>query len=209
MAQQVKNIIQGAAEIYLGAASDAFPTLSDSTKSATDAANIVGDAGTTYASVGYTSEGLDITVTPEYLDVEVDQVLDSAALFKTSQTMTIATSFTEATLENLAFVLGQPSSSVSGAYSVADDAKILTITGGSLGAEPLERSFVAVGPGPRTANTATLKVERLYYAPRVLSVESVSVAVKRNEATVFPVTFRCMPDSNGDYGKVVDRIYGS
>jgi UDP-N-acetylglucosamine:LPS N-acetylglucosamine transferase len=177
--------------------------------SATNSANIVGDAGTAYASVGYTSEGLDITVTPEYLDVEVDQVLDSAALFKTSQTMTVATSFTEATLENLAFVLGQPTSTVTGAYTAADDAKVLTITGGSLGAEPLERSFLAVGPGPRTANTAGLKVERLYYAPRVLSVESVSVAVKRNEATVFPVTFRCMPDSNGDYGKVVDRIYGS
>lgn len=214
MATEVKNIIQGAAEIYLAdgtTANKAYPTLGAGVSAAsTGAGGAVADAATTWTSVGYTSEGLDITVTPEYLDVEVDQVLDSAALFKTSQTMTIATSFTEATLDNLAFVIGQAAGTVVGsAYAAGDDQKVLTITGGSLGSTPLERAFLAVGPGPRTAPTGTLFTERLYYAPRVISVESVSTGVKRNEATMFPVTFRCLPDSSGNYGKVVDRLYGT
>jgi hypothetical protein len=209
MAQNVDNIIQGAAEIYLapkGTAQPAYPgSTADSQKTSLG----------TFASVGYTSEGLDITFEPDYLDVEVDTLLDSAALFKTRQRVTIATSFTEATLENLAFVLGQKTSTVSGAQAAAGDVKSITIDGGSLGSAPEERAFLAIGPGPRDVGAGagtSQAVERIYYAPRVISVESVSVAVKRNEATMFPVTFRCLPDSGAsgaEYGKVVDRLYGA
>jgi hypothetical protein len=45
-------------------------------------------------------------------------------------------------------------------------------------------------------------------------METVSVGVKRNEATVFPVTFRLLPsnveksrDQNAIYGKIIDRVY--
>jgi hypothetical protein len=45
-------------------------------------------------------------------------------------------------------------------------------------------------------------------------METVSVGIKRNEATVFPVTFRLLPsnsstaaDGNAIYGKVIDRLY--
>ena len=47
-------------------------------------------------------------------------------------------------------------------------------------------------------------------------METVSVGIKRNEATVFPVTFRLLPsesaksqDNNAIYGKVIDRVYGA
>lgn len=207
MAQNVDNIIQGAAEIWLGAKGTAFPTAPAAT-----ASYKTGLGGLT--AVGYTSEGLDITFEPDYLDVEVDTLLDSAALFKTKQRVTIATSFTEATLDNLAFVLGQKASTVSGNQAASGDVKSITIDGGALGSAPEERAFVAVGPSSRDAGTvsATEFTERIYYAPRVISVESVGVAVKRNEATMFPVTFRCLPDSNqvgAEYGRVVDRIYGT
>jgi hypothetical protein len=59
-------------------------------------------------------------------------------------------------------------------------------------------------------------VERIYLGYRALSMETVSVGIKRNEATVFPVTFRLLPssadstksqDGNATYGKVIDRVY--
>jgi hypothetical protein len=208
MAQNVDNIIQGAAEVYLHATSKTAlgaPTAAQSQKAALNG----------FVSVGYTSEGLDITFEPDYLDVEVDTLLDSAALFKTKQRVTIATSFTEATLENLAFVLGQKASTVSGTIAASGDIKSITIDGGALGSAPEERAFMAVGPAPRDLGTtkgAGELTERVYYAPRVISVEQVGVAVKRNEATMFPVTFRCLPDSastGSEYGKVIDRIYGT
>jgi hypothetical protein len=225
MAGTATNIIQGSAEIFLATAVGsvvALPTWANTASART------GGAG--WTSVGFTSEGLDLNVEPDYLDVEVDQLLDSAALFKTGQRLTVATSFTEATLENLGFVLGQPASDVQAwevgapaindditdagtALSAAGDYKTLAVKGGSLGSAPLVRSFYAVGPGPRGADTATKFGERIYYMPRVISQESITVAVKRNEASQFPVTFRCLPDSAApagqEYGKVVDRLYGT
>lgn len=210
MAQNVDNIIQGAAEIYLHATAKTAPGAATAAQSQKAALN-------GFVSVGYTSEGLDITFEPDYLDVEVDTLLDSAALFKTKQKVTIATSFTEATLANLAFVLGQKASTVTevvGTQTASGDVRAITIDGGALGSAPEERAFLAVGPSVRDVGTfsATEFTERVYYAPRVISVEAVGVAVKRNEATMFPVTFRCLPDSasvGAEYGKVIDRLYGT
>ena len=220
MAGNTRNIIQGGAKVYLGPQGTAFPSLDTNPDSANTQVG-------SFVDVGHTSEGLDITVEPDYLDVEVDLLLDSAALFKTSQRVTIATSFTEATLENFAFVIGQPDTSVetydklaavdaAAPMTTAGDYKELTIDGGALGDEPEERAFLAVGPAPRqdTSGAHTDAQERLYYAPRVISTESVATGVKRNEVTMFPVTFRCLPDSENqpagqEYGRIVDRLYGT
>lgn len=198
-----KNIIQGGATIFLGTTENtiiAFPATANNASAATAPAG--------FSEVGYTSEGLDISIEPDYLDVEVDQLLDSAALFKTMQKVSISTSFTEATLNNLAFVLGQKDSTISGsAPSAAGDTRNLTIQGGSLGSAPVERSFLAVGVAPRQAGS--INAERVYYVPRVISVETVTTAVKRNEASTFPVTFRALPGTTvgEEYGKIVDRHY--
>lgn len=216
MAQEVKNIIAGAAQVFLSDMNsntgnpNALPAWATSA-SATGGGTGAGAGGTAWANVGFTSEGLDLSFEPDYLDVEVDQLLDSAALFKTSQRVTIATSFTEATFKNLAFVLGQPTSTYTSDADAVGEYNTLTISGGALGDAPLVKSFYAVGPSPRTA-TGNLKTERVYYHPRVISVESVSTGVKRNEVTMFPVTFRCLPDSaatNAEYGSVIDRLYGT
>jgi hypothetical protein len=114
-------------------------------------------------------------------------------------------------------VLGQKASTVTevvGTQIASGDVRTITIDGGALGSAPEERSFMAVGPSVRDVGTASATefTERVYYAPRVISVESVAVAVKRNEATMFPVTFRCLPDSastGAEYGKVIDRLYGT
>jgi hypothetical protein len=210
MATTVDNIIQGAARIFMAPKGEPMPSGVGNTASYS---TIAGN----WTDVGFTSEGLELTVEPDYLDVEVDQLLDSAALFKTSQRVTLTTSFTESTLTNLAFVIGQASGTVadvSGAptANTAGAVKALTVSGGSLGSAPLERALFAVGPGPRANTTSSMFSERLYYVPRVISAETVTTGVKRNEASVFPVTFRCLPDStqvNQEYGQVVDRLYGT
>lgn len=209
MATEVDNIIQGAAEIYLAPKGTAYPAMAEGTTAGTSAGNI-GAVGA-YASVGHTSEGLEISFEPDYLDAEVDQLLDSAVLFKTSQRVTIATSFSEATLDNLNFVLGQ-SVTVPAAITTAGSTRALPITGGALGAAPVEKAFFAVGPSVRKGLGSNKFSERHYYNPRVISVEAVSTAVKRNEVSMFPVTFRCLPDSTAtgaEYGKIVDRVYGT
>ena len=228
MANNSKNIIVGAGVLYIGADNNE-KTITDIPQSpATYAAN---DAGTyqnpsnvndtAFDHVGFTSEGVDFSFEPDYGEVQVDQLLDVAKIYKQGQKVMIKTTLTEATLENFLVVLGGKSTDLRTASTHASSkgkTTILDLNGGALGYAPVERSILIVGPGPESLlasspNGGTV-VERIYLGARALSMETVSVGVKRNEATVFPVTFRLLPsnsstavDGNAIYGKVIDRVY--
>ena len=73
-----------------------------------------------------------------------------------------------------------------------------------MGEAPVERSLLAVGNAPRLAADRTQYGDRIIHAYRVLSVESSSFGMARADAGTVPVTFRALPDSNGDYGSIVD-----
>jgi hypothetical protein len=175
-----------------------------STSESVTHANYATQLGT---DIGFTNDGIDLSIEPEYQDVQVDQLLDAAVIFKTSQKVSFKTSLTEATLENLARAIGQSvTGSVTGTLTTADTEKTLGLRGGSLGEFPTEVGLVAVANGPRTTVTNG-KTERVFEAYRAISVESVGIPVKRNEVTAFPVSFRCLPDSVGAYIIVADRVY--
>jgi hypothetical protein len=155
---------------------------------------------TDFRNVGYTMNGLEIQFQPDFGEVAVDQVLDVAKLFKQGMQVNLNTTFAESTLENLLFALaGQD-----GDLATVSSNPTLNLSAGDIGDVPVERGLVAVGPG--TGNAA-LNVERVYVAYRALSIESVSVSAKRDEATMFEVSFRLLPNDNASYGKIVDRTY--
>ena len=60
-----------------------------------------------YRNVGFTNNGLQITYNPTYDAVTVDQLLDTAKLFKSAMEVMIATEMSEGTLENVLVVFGQ------------------------------------------------------------------------------------------------------
>ena len=160
--------------------------------------------GAAYRNVGYTNNGLQITYNPSYGSVTVDQLLDSAKLFKETMEVMIATEFAEGTLENVLGVFGQS------AATLTESGKKLGLAAGALGEAPVERQLVAVGQAPTTA--ASSKTERVYYARRVLSVQQSQFSLARNAASTFPVTFRLLPsgasaDAGAEYGTIVDRTW--
>ena len=160
--------------------------------------------GAAYRNVGYTNNGLQITYNPSYGSVTVDQLLDSAKLFKETMEVMIATEFAEGTLENVLGVFGQS------AATLSQDGKTLGLAAGALGEAPVERQLVAVGQAPTTASSS--KTERVYYARRVLSVQQSQFSLARNAASTFPVTFRLLPsgaagDAGKEYGTIVDRTW--
>jgi hypothetical protein len=129
-------------------------------------------------------------------------------------TVSVNTTLAEATLENLLFSFAQAGSTKDAttgagadtAYAKGTGGESLGLEAGALGAEPVERALVFIGNAPRS--TAGVKRERLYHARRVLNVEASSHSYRRNEATVFPVSFRLLPDpafSGAEYGMIVDR----
>jgi hypothetical protein len=86
--------------------------------------------------------------------------------------------------------------------------QVLNLSGGDIGECPVERGIVAVGPGTGDCIDSPF-VERVYTAYRALSIENVTVSAKRDEASMFEVSFRLLPeDTSGSYGKIVDRTFG-
>ena len=159
-----------------------------------------------YRNVGFTNNGLQITYNPTFDSVTVDQLLDTAKLFKSAMEVMIATEMSEGTLENIVTVFGQNQDSLTTSGTGLTKVDTLKIAAGSLGAAPTERQLIAIGQAPTASSTAS---ERIYYARRVLSVQQSQFSLARTTATTFPVTFRLLPDANfsgSEYGKIIDRV---
>jgi hypothetical protein len=236
-----KNILVGASPLFISN-TDSTDTTNyvDNAEpgSASAAAYVSGTSYTTslnavtsgnfyYRNVGYTNNGLQITYNPTYGSVTVDQLLDTAKLFKESMEVMIMTEMAEGTLENLLAVFGQPgdnanASAISATETLttesgfttgtANKTRTLGLAAGALGIAPTERQLIAVGQAPSTTDGANNKsTERVYYARRVLSVQQSQFSLARNAATTFPVTFRLLPSGDSayagqEYGKIIDRI---
>ena len=158
-----------------------------------------------WRNVGYTMNGLEVQFQPDFGEVQVDQLLDVAKLYKQGMQVSMVTAFAEATLENLVVAIATADSN----YTTTSGVNTLDVTAGDLGDVPVERAIIAVGPGSGDpAATGANKIERVYVGHRVLSIENVTVSAKRDEPSMYEVTFRLLPASNGSYGKIVDRVVG-
>lgn len=153
-----------------------------------------------FRNVGYTMNGLEILFQPDFGEVQVDQVLDVAKLYKQGMQVNLNTAFAESTLENLLFsIAGKDADLTTVALNPT-----LNLSAGEIGECPVERGLVAVGPGTGDCALSD-QIERVYVAYRALSIENVTVSAKRDEATMFEVSFRLLPNDSASYGKIVDR----
>ncbi len=232
-----KNILVGASPLYVSVKDSTDPTYVENLLDTTGATGIafaprtaatvaLESASTKVRNVGYTNNGLQITYNPTYDSVTVDQLLDTAKLFKSAMEVMIATELAEGTLANVLTVFGQGGSTLtkSGTTSTdqyptkgatgADDRDLtLGMEAGALGIQPTERQLFAVGEAPSiakgTSGDVNANTERVYYARRVLSVQQSQFSLARNTPTTFPVTFRLLPDAaytGSEYGKIIDRV---
>lgn len=221
MANNTSNVIVGAAEIAVGtwapgteftAATNVdavWTALKTAVSTGKDYRNwlnspatlTVGAQTLNLRDVGLTQEGVEINYQPDFGEVEVDQLLDAARLFKQKITVNVATTFAEATLENLVVVWDDRTEPVGTAE------KSVYLKPGELGDSPVERVLVFAGPAPAGTGSLGTAKQRVYVATRAVSMEASAHSLRRNEATVFPVSFRLLPDttsSHSAYGKVVD-----
>ena len=193
------NIIVGAAALFTfegGTLSEAdLPAYVDGTSFKE---TLSSDAD--FRNVGYTMNGLELQFQPDFGEVSVDQVLDVAKLYKQGMQVNLNTTFAEATLENLLFSLAGKDADL----ATVSGNPTLTLSAGDIGECPVERGLVAVGPGTGDCAIGS-ELERIYVAYRALSIENVTVSAKRDEATMFEVSFRLLPNDNASYGKIVDR----
>ncbi len=115
-----KNIIVGAASLFIHAEGPVTDPGADK-----DFPDFVGGqsykdtlaADATWTNVGFTQNGMELTITPDFGEVEVDQLLDSAKIYKQGMQVTLSTTFAEATLENLLFAIAASPNDLNGGFT--------------------------------------------------------------------------------------------
>lgn len=198
------NIIVGAAALFVADTTLDATSLTAFDENESFRETLSNDAD--YTNIGYTMNGLELQFQPDFGEVRVDQVLDVAKLFKQGMQVNLNTAFAEATLENLLLALAYSDAQLSGTKA-SSAGQVLNLSAGELGECPVERGLVAVGPGTGDCDNSG-QVERVYTAYRALSIDNVTVSAKRDEASMFEVSFRLLPeDTSGSYGKIVDRTW--
>jgi len=202
------NVIVGAAAFFINDSTLTPSTLaSQAVIDSSESYKTTLSNAATYTNVGYTMNGLELQFQPDFGEVQVDQILDVARLYKQGMQVNLATAFAEATLENLLVALAYSDSKLTG-NKAASTGQTLNLSAGDIGDVPVERGIVAVGPGSGDPSTFDVK-ERIYAAYRALSIENVTVSAKRDEPSMFEVSFRLLPeDTSGSYGKIIDRTFG-
>lgn len=140
--------------------------------------------------MGYTSEGIVLRKTNEWLDIIADQAGGKMKKIRTLESMMLSTQLLEATLDNLAAVLNEPDSNLrtGSMYILGDPA---------LSVE--EHSFKIVGPGPGTL-TRTVNLFR------GVIISDVEYPFKRDAVSQLPFEVELLKDAgyNDTFGNFFD-----
>jgi ferredoxin len=146
-----KNIIVGAAAMFVSTSADwdpatvVFPDFVEDvkyTETLTDSA----EGQALVRNIGYTTNGLELQFQPDFGEVQVDQLLDVAKLFKQGMQVNLNTAFAEASLQNLLVAIAAPSADYNASATIDNpidagtisSAKTLDLTSGSIGECPVE-----------------------------------------------------------------------
>ncbi len=166
------NLIAGPGTLYTGAFGATEPA--DSAVNTTPSAS-------TWTDVGGTQDGVSLNAEREFFELEVDQIVDVPGRRLTKRDLQVVTNLAEPTLDNLVIVLNGGTKTASAAYATYDPDDTVAATQGTY------RALLFDGYAPQSVAGATMR--RRVVVRKVLSIENVESAYKKDEMTLFPVTF--------------------
>jgi hypothetical protein len=196
-----KNIITGAATVYVGknGVENNKINVSSATATAQDPGNVTTVTDGDWYHLGYTMEGVTLNIEPTFNDVMVDQLLDTARLFKTQQRVTVATSLTEATLENLYVAIGGAGGATGDFQTASAGASYNQITAADSSASALG---AAGASAVYVSGSATAQVQNLLH----LNGGSLGIAPVERSMCFVGSAPTSVAESGGA-GKKAERIY--
>lgn len=175
MAATVTNLVQGPATIYIGDFEATEP-----------ADNTVGTAPSSadWTDLGGTTDGAELSIQQEYKELEVDQVVDVPGRRLTKRDMSVKTNLAEPTLENLVFALNDGTTATGTGYKNYTPAFTDSAT------QPTYRAVLLDGWAPGgTSGGGSTSYRRRVILRKVLSSDNVEFAYKKEDQTVFTVTW--------------------
>jgi len=171
MTVTVGNLVQGPATVFIGAFQAAEPASASATP-----------ASAAWTDLGGTTDGATISINQTYKELEVDQVIDIPGRRLTLRDMTVKTNLAEPTLTNLTYALND------GTYATGATDSSFTPAFTDSATQPTYRALLLWGwaPGSGVANQSK---RRTVILRRVLSSDNVEFAYKKDDQTVFSVTW--------------------
>lgn len=165
------NLIAGPADLYIATFGAAEP----------DDDAIASAPAAPWVDAGGTQDGVTITINQEFFELEVDQIVDVPGRRLTKRDLQVTTNLAEATLENLRAALN------GGTITTEAGTEAYEPTNDNSATQPTYRAIILDGWAPQT--TAGASARRRIIVRKVLSIDNVESAYKKDEQTLFPVTF--------------------
>ena len=172
MAVTTTNLIAGPAVLYTGAFGATEPT---------DALVNTTPAASTWTDAGGTNGGVTVTISREFLEMDVDQLVDVPGRRLTKRDTRIKTNLAEGTMANLKMALNGGTITASAAYQTYEPDDTVAAT------QPPYAAVLMDGYAPQSAAAATLR--RRVVVRKVLSVEDIESEYKKDDMTFIPVEF--------------------
>jgi hypothetical protein len=166
------NLIAGPGILYTGPFGSVEPT--DAQVNTTPSASAWADAGGTQG-------GVKITIDREFMEMDVDQIVDVPGRRLTKRDIQVATNMAEGTLTNVKLALNGGTITASAAFQTYDPDDTVAAT------QPPYSAVLFDGYAPQTAAAATMR--RRVVVRKVLSIESIESEYKKDDMTLLPVTF--------------------
>lgn len=161
----VTNLIQGAGVLYVADFGATEPADTD----------VASTPGTGFTDVGFTADGVELSISQEYSELAVDQLVDVPGRRLVSRGFTISTNLAEPTLDNLALALNNTAPTTGAGYEGWEPDEYS-------GGEPTYKALIFDGYAPNG------KARRIIVR-KALQVGDVEFAYSKDDQTVFSVEF--------------------
>lgn len=166
------NLIAGPAVLYTGAFGATEPT---------DALVGSSPSASAWTDAGGTQDGVEMTIDRDFLEMDVDQLVDMPGRRLTKRDYQVKTNLAEPTLANLSVAMNGGTVTASAAFQTYDPDDTVAAT------QPTYKAIILDGYAPQTVAAATMR--RRFVIRKVLSIESIESSYKKDEMTLVPVTF--------------------
>jgi len=171
MATTVTNLIAGPGDLYSGAFGAAEPA---DTAWATPPTT-----PTPWTDMGGTSDGVNLSVGQNFMELEVDQIVDRAGSRITKRTFEIQANLAEATLANLAISMNSTTGTTTVGTGATSGLKLEPNTDTSI-TQPTYKALIFDGWAPN-------QLRRRVIARKMLVNDDVDFAYKKDKQTILTV----------------------
>jgi hypothetical protein len=168
------NAVMGPATVYLGAFGAAEPA--DASVNSTPATSA-------WTDLGGTNGGTTINLNQTFATMTFDQTVDIVGTRPVSRDVQVVVNLAEPTLAHLQFALNGGTVATGSGYASYDpDSSVLST-------QPTYKALLVDGWAPASAAGVTKR--RRMVCRKILSIDNIGTAFKKDQQTLIPVTIRC------------------